>query len=281
MNRKLVAALEDCLQALQAGATLEQALAEHPAFAARLRPLLEIAVMERERGNAPVPENAGTRSRVRVLAAASRLRGRRFSMMDRPVLRRLAVSLAVAVFLLAGGSGLLSASATSLPGELLYPFKRSVEDLRLVLTVDQEKKVEIEDQLYDLRIDETDTLLEENRVVWVDFDGILEQQTGSGWVVSGIPVVIDAQTEVEGVLQPGAQVEVRGVTQTGGQVLAERIRVEERDQSGEDGDPEEERDATPEADQDDPPDPTGQESDRSSDSGDDAEQPDPTETDDD
>jgi hypothetical protein len=284
MNRMIVEALDHCLQALQAGSTFEEALAQYPGLTEELRPLLVLALKEQMRGLAPVPENSSTRSRVRVLAAASRLREKPHPRVDRPVVRRMAVSLAVVVFLLAGGSGLLSASASSLPGELLYPVKRTVEDLRLRLTIDQEKKVQIEHQLYDLRIDETDTLLEENRVVRVDFDGILEEQTENGWIVSGIPVWINAQTEVEGVLLPGVQVEVRGVTQTDGLVLVEQIKVDEIQPSGEDRSSSGEQDETPEDSEDDLVDPSetpDPESGEDSHSEDDESTPDPTEDEDD
>lgn len=227
MNKQLLNALEVCLQATKDGETLDSALARYPHLAADLRPLLLSAHVARTGSLSAVPQNAQTRSRARLLSAASRLRETRSPWSMSPTLRTAFVALAVVLFVFLGGSGLVSAASSSLPGEPLYVVKRGVESLQLSLVADPQKKAVIEQELYDLRIEETDLLLDEQRMEEVEFGGLVEAQTENGWVVSGIPVIVTAQTEFEGTVAIGAHVDVRGQTQADGSVLVERVRVEE------------------------------------------------------
>jgi len=227
MKKQLMNALENCLQALQNGETLDSALSRYPHLAADLRPLLLTAHAARTGNLSAVPQNAQTRVRARVLSTAGRLRGARAPRTVPPALRTAFATLVVVLFVFLGGGGLVSAASSALPGEPLYVVKRSVESLQLSLVSDPQKKAVIEQELYDLRIEETDILLEEQRVEEVEFGGLVEAQTGNGWVVSGIPVIVTAQTELEGTVTLGVHVDVRGQTQADGSVLAERVRVEE------------------------------------------------------
>ena len=64
MKTVVVDALEDCLERLQAGASLEQVLALYPQWAKEMRPLLESALLAWSlRVTAPVPEASMARSR--------------------------------------------------------------------------------------------------------------------------------------------------------------------------------------------------------------------------
>ncbi len=121
MNKKLVDALEICLQALERGETISAALQRFPQMADDLRPLLEMAQKSRSSINLPVPQDAQTRGRARVQSAATQLRTAR---VPRPQRRRFwtvsFATLAVVAFIALTGNGLLIASANSLPGDILY-----------------------------------------------------------------------------------------------------------------------------------------------------------------
>lgn len=235
MNNRLSETLELCLQALEGGATVDECLARYPSLAGELRSLLETAAAARTVNLPAVPENAATRGRARVLAHAARLRGAgrprpRFS----GALRMAAALAALAVFVLVG-NGLVAASAKALPGDSLYPMKRTIEDIRLRLAPNPEAESQVRQEISARRVEETEELLAGQRVEEVEFEGVIGQQLPEGWLVAGIPVRVTAQIELEGVLVVGAYVEVRGQTQTDGSVLAERIRVEEDE--GEDDSP--------------------------------------------
>jgi hypothetical protein len=236
MNTKLIEALELCLQDLEQGRTVEECLARFPSLAGDLRPLLESAQAARSLSLPTIPVNAVTGGRVRVLNRAAQLRqGKRPRAQVLHAWRLAAIPLLVLAFLFLTGNGLIVASANALPGDVLYPVKRSVEDIRLRLATNLKLEARIKKEISTRRIAETEILLSEQRVEPVDFEGQVSEQLSFGWLIAAIPVRVTGQTEVEGALAIGAQVEVRGQTQSDGSVLADRVRLE-TSVSGNEGD---------------------------------------------
>jgi hypothetical protein len=238
MKNSLPDALENCLKAMEKGLSLEDTLGGTSSLALELRPLLVVAQVAQSRGKTPLELNCLSKNRLRLLARAAEIRGERVFWWRAPFLRTALITCVIVLLLFAGGIGLKTTSASSLPGDMLYGIKRGVENIQFLLVSDPGKRDAIEQQLNAQRITETDMLLQESRVEKVEFLGVLELQTSDGWVISGIPVVITAQTEVEGILIQGTRVGVWGSTQTDGTVLAERIRpvVDDATGNGEDTD---------------------------------------------
>jgi hypothetical protein len=159
-------------------------------------------------------------------------------------LRRLVSSLAILLLLIASGTSLVGAASTSLPGDDLYPVKRSWERLQLTLTLDGETRTLLEVDHENERIEELRELFAGNRSAEVEFNGLLTSQNGNDWLVAGIRVVITPDTDLpSGQLQLKSAVQVHGWTQTGGSVLAAQIELLDpgaslpdiEDESGEDG----------------------------------------------
>jgi hypothetical protein len=226
MNPTLVEPLEICLQILEKGGTLEDCLARFPSLASDLRPFLESAQTVRGLDSTPVSVNAITRGRVRVLNRAAQLRKNPAPRAIFPFVLRLATtSLLVITIISITGNGLIGASANAIPGDALYPVKRSVEDIRLKLAPDVKDKATIQKEFSSRRIKETEILLSEKRIETVEFEGQVSDQLPDGWLVAGIPVRMTGQTIIEGELSVGVQVEVQGHTQSDGSVLAELIKV--------------------------------------------------------
>ena len=137
-------ALNDCIDRMQAGETAEQCLADHPAHAAELRPLLGMggALMGVASGASP-REEARRRTRYAFNAAvAERLRApsrRPFSLWEslRGWRSKLAAATAVgfgAVILFgATAFGAVVASENAVPGDTLYAVKTAKEDVLLNL----------------------------------------------------------------------------------------------------------------------------------------------------
>ncbi len=227
MNKQLHLALEDCLKAMQDGADLDSALARHPDLADELRPMLRDAGAAAGLDPDPVPANVVREGRQRLLARVDAARRKRKNLRAIPRLWRFALAAAVVLaFLVLGSNGLVTASANSLPGDPLYGIKRMVEGIQLQLAASPGERVKLEDQFYQRRIDETASLLADKRLVPVQFSGWVEARLADGWVASGIHVVVDGQTVVNGDIVPGVQVEVTGMTQSNGTVLASRIGLE-------------------------------------------------------
>jgi hypothetical protein len=222
-------ALEVCLQELENGADLETVLFRYPDLADELRPILETAVKAR---SIPVPgpsAEAVRRKRARVLQHAAQLREGRAQSSRRlwtVPLRRMIVSLTMIVALFVSGTGLVQASSTTLPGDNLYPVKRTWEDIRLLFTFNAQRRESLEIEHENERHEELYELFAEGRSEEVDFAGTVSRQTGDLWIVSKVPVVISPQTDLrDGQVQVGDAIRVRGFTQVDGSVLAERVDI--------------------------------------------------------
>lgn len=225
MSEKLFDALEICLQAIENGETVDAALARFPALAADLRPMLAASHHARTLGGLPVPDAVQRRSRSRLLQQAAQMREakrapRRTWLYN---FRPLAVTLMLALFFLSG-TGLVRASTATIPGDSLYPVKRTWEDVRLIFTFNEETREGLELEYEGERVDEIDELLVKGRMESVVFSGFVTAQTDGQWTVSGIPVILTEQTILP--LEPitvGSAVTVTGATTTNGSLQAQSI----------------------------------------------------------
>lgn len=221
MNKELLEALEICLRRQERGESLDSLLASYPAFAAQLRPLLETAACARAPQHVSISPQVLARQRTRGLALAAELRpGKRHLPRLGRVWRTAITFLSVAAFLLMSSNGLLLASAHSIPGDTLYPLKRSVELTQLQLVSDLHKRQLLERSFSERRVEETRSLITDKRVENVEFNGQVSFQSAGQWLVSGIPVLITSQTIIDASIQLGDYVEVDGITNTSGDVQA-------------------------------------------------------------
>ena len=209
--------LEICLQEIENGADMETVIARYPNLASELRPILETSIKARNMSNVEPSPEAIRRGRARVMQRAAEMRESRVAPRKRviPAFQRLALSFTLAAFLLLSSTGLLSASASALPGENLYPVKRTWEGLRLLLIFDQQARTLLEDQFEYERLHEVNELLTEGRDETIQFAGVFMQVNGVTYVsgvpvtlpakmqlpASGAPVVLTGQTNAQGVVQ--------------------------------------------------------------------------------
>ena len=235
MNPNLFDALEICLQALDQGADLESCLVRFPELAADLRPILTAAVQARSVSAAPVPVDVVQRGRARVLQAAAEMREQKKVVPALPFWRRkgffgarfarLAVSsAAMIVFLLSGGTGLVNASSSALPGDHLYPVKRSWEGVRLMFVFDKQAKDTLEQEFDHKRVQEIEELYSEKRIAQVNFQGVVQEQKTGAWVIDGLNIAISNETLISTDILPGSMVTVVGETDDG-QIKAMRITL--------------------------------------------------------
>lgn len=225
MNDKLYDALEICLQALEDGASLDSALARYPDLASELRPILEAARRAREIP-APRPSaDAMRRGRAALLQRAAEMReAKRPARKRQPVIpffQRLVMALTITGVALMSGTGLVQASSTSLPGENLYPVKRTWEDMRLLFVLSPEYREVIESEYEVERLDEVGELLRKGRSETIRFSGLVTEDANGTLLVSGLPVAVTDQTVFSGdALALGTSVIVTGQTDQVGRVTA-------------------------------------------------------------
>jgi hypothetical protein len=227
MNKNLYEALEVCLQAVETGADVGSVVKRYPQIADELRPALEASVQARALASFSVPETAVRRGRARVLQHAAAMResaqGFRWPLFS---LRRLAVSLALALVFLLSGTGLVRASKEALPGDRFYRVKRTWEDMRLFLVFDSDIHEGLENEFEQERLEEINELLAEERSEMVAFAGLVSEQNGNQWQVAGIFVQITPGSILP--IEPvtvGAFINVEGRTTAQGFVEAERIEL--------------------------------------------------------
>lgn len=221
--------LEICLQDIEAGADIESVLFRYPDLADELRPILETSMQAKGLAVSNPSATVVMRNRAKLLQHAAQMREAKVQPSRRlwsVPLRRALVSLAVIAALFMSGTGLVRAASTTLPGDGLYPVKRTWEDILTAFTFNIQMRQALEIAHENERLDELYEIFAEGRSVQVDFAGLVTRQNGDLWLVSKIPVVISAQTDLrDPLIQIGDAVRVRGFTQTDGTVLADRVEL--------------------------------------------------------
>jgi len=151
--------LDECLQRLLAGETIESCLSHYPQHAAELEPLLRTSQDTLKAADIkPRPEfrDLARRRFQAAVREVPRKEKRDFFALLRPSLATVAI---IAIVLLAGG-GVVAAAGNSLPGSPLYPVKLATESVRLALTPSDLGKAELNAAFADERVDEIIRLAE-------------------------------------------------------------------------------------------------------------------------
>jgi len=224
---KLYEALEVCLNDIEQGIDVDTILIKFPDMVDELQPLLEASMKAREMAVPGPSKEVFRRNRAKLLQRAAEMREGKISSTSYrrwPVaLRRSMVFVMLIALLFVSGTSLVRASSNTLPGDNLYSVKRTWEDVSLFFTLDANKRQALELEHENERLDELHELFVEGRYVNVDFAGYVMRQTGNEWQVSGIPVLISAETNLpETAIVVGSAVRVRGEV-NGNLVSASRI----------------------------------------------------------
>ena len=227
-NNPIIGALEACLEQMQAGASLEQALASYPLWVEELRPLLLAAQSAQTLGkDVLVPKAAQAHSRAAFLQAA---RQRAQTRQDVFAWRFGLAVLAILIVLATGAATTAAVSARALPGETLYPVKIAAERTRLLLAGAPLTRLELEQSFDQERIQEVETLSQRFRnaqssgLQAVTFAGGLTQMQPGEWLVGGVRVLISPEVSISSQVKPGDYIEVHGILQPDGSILASQVQ---------------------------------------------------------
>ncbi|HSD83154.1 MAG TPA: DUF5666 domain-containing protein, partial [Anaerolineae bacterium] len=224
MDAQLEIKLIECLDALAQGESLERILGRYPHESAQLRPLLETAAGLSTLRREP-SEAAKMQARQKFMAQAELLRRtaprKKVGLLPRFALGFSAAALIVVVL----GAGAVAASSSALPGDPLYGLKRTVESTQLSLSGSAAARESLADQFAQRRRDEVNQLLSAGRPSEVEFTGTIEALQPKAWIVSGLVVQIEADTQIRGTPQINRWAEVRGVTGPNG-LRASSITIE-------------------------------------------------------
>ena len=154
--------LNDCLERLAQGESIQRCLEMYPDHVQDLAPLLQVArvTMDAASASAPRPEfKARAFYRLSQLASEHRGHIRRLPTWIPALTRPLALVAVVA--LLIGGTitGLVTASANSVPGEPLYVVKRAKEEVEVRITRSEISRAQVYARLADTRMNEMRRLI--------------------------------------------------------------------------------------------------------------------------
>ncbi len=225
-NDHLSALLAECADMILSGASLAACLERFPEQAAELEPLLSTVAGVRElRSVPPRPADRAVSSRSKFMAEVFRMQKRRAAILTQaPWWQRLVAAprggapqarplglVAILLIVIISGiviSGSVTLAADALPGDLLYGVKTASENVRIFFTPDGETRDELRAAYRQRRIDEAEAVVEDRRTVDnLKLQGLIESFDKTQWVVSGLRVMLDASSQVEGRPVVGASVE--------------------------------------------------------------------------
>ncbi|MEZ4594306.1 MAG: DUF5667 domain-containing protein, partial [Chloroflexota bacterium] len=224
MNDVPESLLQESLDLLEQGLSIEQILARYPDQAEALRPFLQTAVQLMTL--APQPSLAAKqRSQKAFLAHAESLKVAPVQPSSWYRLRQILLPLvSLAVVLILFGATAVSVSGSAIPGDALYPVKLLVEDVRLNRADSPETAVALVETNRQERISEVQTLLRTGRAAEAEFEGELQAIQTDQWTVAEIDIQLDAATRISGLPQLGELARVNGRTENG-VFIAETIEI--------------------------------------------------------
>lgn len=147
--------LDECLEKMLRGRSIEQCLADYPDYAAALEPMLRTAARAKMTTNIRPRPEFRDRARHQFQAAIREMapapaRTRGFF----PSLRPAWMALTVLVAVIIAGGGTVYAAGNALPDSPLYPVKMATEQVRLFLTPSDIGKAELYAEFADERVEE-------------------------------------------------------------------------------------------------------------------------------
>ncbi len=158
--------LDICLDRIVRGDTIEQCLESYPEQAAELEPLLRAALATVRASSSIEPRPEFQRLAKHQLLSTIEEKRKKLTVHRKTLWswqRRWAVALVAVLVILLAGVGTVSASASSLPGDTLYPVKTAAENVQGFFTFGSEAKANFYMSLAQRRLNELNKLVEENR----------------------------------------------------------------------------------------------------------------------
>jgi hypothetical protein len=238
MSSALERVIEESLEGLESGRSIEEILAEHPAQAETLRPILATAAAM---ASLKIAHSIGAQSSSldQFLAAASAKRGAAAGS-SKPFWifgRRLAVTASVILLLLlAISSSVTFAAQTAIPGDALYNAKVAIEDFRISLVGEGPSRDRLDAAFNKNRIEEIEELIASGRSAsGIEFTGQIESIDGQTWVISGIPITVSDDFVAGTFFDVGQEVFVKVDVKNG---EAEAVRLVRTSRSVDDLEPE-------------------------------------------
>jgi hypothetical protein len=178
LEMRRIEILDECLTQIQSGgASIADCLKAHPEHEGFLLSHLTIALQTHDLMGPPEPSEEFTaRTKIRLMNQVRAMQSKSLPSDTKKPKRLLGIvrpafayaSLLVAFVLMASGIGVASASASALPGDLLYGVKLGIEETRLAFSQNPVTDAELLIEFADTRLEEIIVLTETDRASDVD-----------------------------------------------------------------------------------------------------------------
>lgn len=215
----LTTVLNECIDRLSQGETVEDCLRAYPQYAREIRPMLEAGLLTKRAAIAPLEiQIAQERARANFQRAIRTTPVRRAY----PIRQVLALAAMLLIGFIVIGGGLSAASQNSLPGEMLYGFKLFGESLQ---RASSGNTTELDTLFNNRRLDEVRQLLAASRAAEVTFTGDVQIIEGNTWLIANLPVEVIASLPGIEPIQIGDTVRVTATTTSNRQLIATKIEL--------------------------------------------------------
>ena len=237
-NRDLTTILDACVARVQAGESVEACVRDYPEYGDELALLLPAAAHLHTLPRPTINPQVRQRGRELMLAQLQQNQPAPVSFLaflryarqkltgsitkEMPTMRLVLRSALTAFCCLILSTALVAASQNSLPGDPLYPVKRSWEWVQGSF-VTPPNQASYDADLLDRRHQELQSLIEMGRPVTFELDGLLEQITSDHLDVSGFIIQVNQDTEWLSQPKAGQMVRVALHVQANGSLVARQV----------------------------------------------------------
>lgn len=133
------------------------------------------------------------------------------------------VAMVILVAAIVGGTA--NASASSLPGDILYPVKLAVQQTRLVLTPNEDTRTKLIEEFSAQQLGDIQAAERVGRRANIEFEGELQQIDDTTWGVGGLHVKLQPGMSKAALPAPGTRVIVKGRLPGDGSLIASNMTV--------------------------------------------------------
>jgi len=233
-NTEFETILDYCIDEMRTGKSMEECLSQFPEYAEELRPMLDVAgrleALDAPEPSADTINNAlfeiGQRTQQETQASEPSSFFLPEFLRQPWIIRTVSAVLVVIVLFF----GLSTASADSVPGDILYPVKQLTESIRIALTFNAEDEAELRLTFSEKRLKELSQVYRETgevdeqliRAMLADAGNAIERALATGDTLSFLRTKAQHLTETQHEFLQHLQPRVRGQSR---QVVDEAIEI--------------------------------------------------------
>lgn len=223
--------LEICLQALEAGASLEACVKLFPNNEIEFTQLIKLADETTKLANIPDPSLAKARNRTQIINEIHRSQQLKTKKKAYTFPQIAFAAIIVVAILILGTGSLFLVSAQPIPEIQSVSIKRVFENLRDQF-IPRQEVIQSENLYKNQNVPEIQELLDKKQIETLSFSGIVEENNSAFMIIDNILVKIPEEFTTNIKPSPGDLVRIFGSTTDDGWISADNIIFEEKEITG-------------------------------------------------